>query len=208
VNTGNRLLWTTIGAVLTAAGVFGVLLSQDWLFSGTSRRTVLGPAVARRWHDWHGYAVTVFIVAGLLLAVLGFLLLRSQLRGRGGAPMHDLVLVNHPPVTVPADFSDDVALREAFVPGRIRITSNALEQALSRDLRAHATVRRAAVRLVGDPDRPEALVRLSVTADADVPRLRSHVDSALDRLAATSGIRPSVHDVVVTMADQPPARVQ
>ena len=207
MNAGNRLLWTTIGAVLTAAGVFGVLLSQDWLFSGTSRRTVLGPAVSRRWHDWHPYAVAVFIAAGLLLAVLGFLLLRAQLRGRGGAPMHDLVLVNHPPVTAPAQWSDDVALREPFVPGRIRITSNALEQALSRDLRAQATVRRAAVRLVGDPDRPEALVRLSVTADADVTQLRSHVDSALDRLAATSGFRPAVRDVVVTMADQPPARV-
>ena len=51
-------------------------------------------------------------------------------------------------------------------------------------------------------------MRLSVTADADVARLRSHVDSALDRLAATSGVRPTVHDVVVTMAGQPPARVQ
>jgi hypothetical protein len=208
VNTGNRVLWTVIGAVLTAAGVFGVLLSEDWLFSGTSRRTVLGPAVGRHWHDWHTYAVTVFIVAGLLLAVLGFLLLRGQLRGRGGAPMADVVLYNHPPRSAPAEWRADAALREPFVPGRIRISHGALEEALTRDLRDHAEVRRAAVRLVGDRRQPEALVRLSVNADADVGRLRSHVDSALDRFAATSGVRPAVRDVVVTMADQPPARVQ
>lgn len=207
MNTGNRVLWLTIGAVLTAAGVFGVLLSEDWLFSGTSRRTVLGPEVARHWHEWHGYAVAVFIAGGLLLALLGFLLLRAQLRGRGGAPMADVVLFNHAPRSAPPDWDADAALREPFVPGRIRISHGALEEALTRDLRDHPEVRRAAVRLVGDRRHPEALVRLSVTADADVGRLRSHVDSALDRFAATSGVRPAVRDVVLTMASQPPARV-
>ena len=201
IDTSNRVLWIAIGAVLTAAGVFGVLASRGVLVS--ARRTVLGPEVSRRWHDWSGWWFAAVIVGGLLLAVLGFLLLRAQLRGRGGAPMADLVLFNHPPRWAPADFND----REPFIPGRIRISSGALEQALTRDLRGHAEVRRAAVRLVGDRLQPEVLVRLSVTADADVVRLRSHVDSALDRFAATSGVRPAVHDVVVTMAVQPPARV-
>jgi len=207
VNAGNRVLWITVGAVLTAAGVLGVLASQDWLFSGTSSRTVSGPEVARRWHDWHNYAVAVFIVGGLLLAVLGFLLLRAQLRGRGGAPMADLVLSVRRPVPAPEEREDDVLSAYPFVPGRIRISSDALEQALTRDLRADYQVRRAAVRLVGDRQRPEAFVRLSVTADADVARLRSHVDSALDRFAATSGVRPTVHDVILSMPAEPPARV-
>jgi len=205
VNTGNRLLWIAIGAVLTAAGVLGALVSRGVLIS--SQRTVLGPEVSRRWHDWEGWAFAAVIVGGLLVAVLGFLLLRAQLRGRGGPPMADVVLFNHPPRLAPVEWKDDVAFREPFVPGRIRITTNALQHALTRDLATHATVRRAAVRLVGDRDHPEALVRLNVTADADVARLRSHVDSVLDRFAATSGLRPAVHDVVVTMADQPPARV-
>jgi hypothetical protein len=202
VNTGNRVLWIAIGAVLTAAGALGVLASRRW-----GQRTVLGPEAVRRWHDWGGWAVAAVIVAGLLLAVLGFVLLRAQLRGRGGAPMADLVLPNRRPDPAPEEREDEVLTGDPFVPGRLRISSGALQHALTRDLSAHATVRRAAVRLVGDRDHPEALVRLNVTADADVTRLRSHVDSALDRFAATSGVRPTVHDVVVTMADQAPARV-
>ena len=205
MNAGNRVLWIAIGAVLTAAGVFGVLANRGVLVS--SRRTVVGPEVSRRWHEWSGWWFAALIAGGLLLAVLGLLLLRAQLRGRGGAPMADVVLFNHPPRSAPAEWNADAALREPFVPGRIRIAHGALEDALTRDLRDHPEVRRAAVRLVGDRRRPEALVRLSVTADADVGRLRSHVDSALDRFAATSGVRPTVRDVVLTMASRPPARV-
>jgi hypothetical protein len=175
--------------------------------TGTGQRTVLGPAADRRWNDWGGWAVTVVIAAGFVLAVLGFLLLRAQLRGRGGAPMADLVLSVRRPEPAPEERDDEVLSEYQYVPGRIRISSGALQHALSRDLAAHAKVRRAVVRLVGDREHPEAVVRLSVTADADVARLQSHVDSALDRFAVTSGVRPTVRDVVVAMADQAPARV-
>jgi hypothetical protein len=198
VNTGNRALWITLGVVLTAAGVFGVLANQGVLISRD--RTLLGPAAVRHWHDWHPWAVTVVIVAGVVLVMLGFLLLRAQLRGRGGAPMDDLVTRDRP--TDPATESP-----QWTAPGRVRVTSGALHHALARDLQAHGQIRRASVRLVGDREHPQALVRLSVTPDADLTGLRSHVDSVLDRFATTSGVRPTVRDVVVNMADAAPARV-
>ena len=207
MNTGNRVLWIAIGAILTAAGVIGTLASLGKLSWLSRDRTLLGPEAARRWHTWHPWAVAVVIVAGLILALLGFLLLRAQLRGRGGAPMPDLVSRSQRPVPAPEEREDQVLSEVSSAPGRTRVSGGALQQSLVRDLRTNREVRRAAVRLVGDPGHPEALVRLSVTADADVTALRSHVDSALDRFATTSGVRPRVRDVVVAMADQPPARV-
>jgi hypothetical protein len=206
VNTGNRVLWTAIGAVLTAAGVLGVLLNRGTLLDRD--RTLLGPEAVRRWHSWGGWAVAVVIVGGLLVAVLGFLLLRAQLRGRGGAPMADLVMPRRHPAPAPEERDDDVlsAYPETF--GRTRVSTSALRHSLTRDLQTNREVRGATVKLFGGHDHPEALVRLKVSADADVTRLRSHVDSALDRFAATSGVRPTVHDVVVKMADQAPPRVQ
>jgi hypothetical protein len=207
VNTGNRTLWIAVGAVLTAAGVIGALASLGQLSWLGRDRTLLGPEVARRWHTWHPWAVAAVIVAGLVVAVLGFLLLRAQLRGRGGAPMPDLVSRSQRPVPAPEEREDEVLSEVSVSPGRTRVSSGALQQSLVRDLRANRAVRRVAVRLVGDREHPEALVRLSVTADADVTGLRSHMDSALDRFTTTSGVRPRVRDVVVTMADKPPARV-
>jgi hypothetical protein len=205
VNAGNRVLWVAIGAVLTGAGVIGVLASLGQLSWLGRQRTLLGPETARRWHDWHPWAVAVVIVAGLVVAVLGFLLLRAQLRGRGGAPMPDLVSRGHRPVPAP----EEEFLGEMVpTPGRTRVSTGALQQSLIRDLQTNREVRRAAVRLVGGREHPEAVVRMSVTADADVTGLRSHVDRSLDRFEATSGIRPQVRDVVVAMANQTPARVQ
>ena len=243
MNTGNRVLWIAIGLVLTAIGVLGTLASLNRLPFLAADRLLLGADAARNWHRWGGWAPLLTIIGGLLLALLGFLLLRAQIRGRGGAPMADLVLPTREPTVLtvmpadsagrsassgmPADSAgksassggprtDTVELAAVgggqslveTVPGRTQVTSKALHHALTRDLQSDHHVRRAAVRLVGDRARPEVLVRLAVSADTDVSRLRSHVDGALDRFAVTSGVRPHLHDVVVSMADQSTARVR
>jgi len=216
MNTGNRVLWITIGLVLTAVGALGALASLNRLPFVASDRLLLGADAARNWHSWGGWAPLLTIVGGLLVALLGFLLLRAQVRGRGGAPMADLVLPTPEPtvltVGAPADTVELAAVEggQSFVeavPGRTQVASKALNHALTRDLQSDRHVRRAAVRLVGDRARPEVLVRLAVSADADVSRLRSHVDGALDRFAVTSGVRPHLHDVIVSMAEQSTARV-
>ena len=196
MNTGNRVLWIAIGVVLTAAGVLGALASLNRLPFLRSDRVLLGTDAAGRWHSWDGWAVAATIAGGLLVAWLGFLLLRAQLRGRGGAPMPDLVLPAREPEvltvgehanTVELDAVDDGQSFVELVPGRTRVASRALHHALTRDLQSGGQVRRASVRLVGDRAQPEVLVRLAVSPEADAGRLRSHVDGALARFAVTSG---------------------
>jgi hypothetical protein len=237
MNAGNRVLWIAIGVVLTGAGVVGLLASLGRLRRVDNGTFLLGPVAAQRWHSWGGAAPALAIAAGLLVAVLGFLLLRAQLRGPGGAPMPDLVLPGEPPGDPILGSPDAIAPMGLAptglalgapdpdgpdnihsgpyvvgpgagpVPGRTQVASRALHHALVHDLQGGDRVRRAAVRLSGEPEHPELLVRLDVAADTDIARLHSHVDGALDRFAVTTGIRPHLHDVVVRMADQAPARV-
>jgi hypothetical protein len=188
MTVGNRILWIVIGVLLTAAGVFGVLANLGRLPGLDRDRMLLSAGVAQRWHTWGGWATGAVVLAGLIVALLGFLLLRAQLRGRGGAPMPDLRL------------GPDGA-------GHTRVSHQALQHALTRDLLGSQYVNKAAVRLVGDSDKPDVLVRLAVGPDTDITRLHAHVSGALDRFETTSGVRPHLRDVVVAMADQQPARI-
>jgi hypothetical protein len=196
MNAGNRILWIAFGVLLSAIGVVGTLASLGRLPGVDSGRLLIAPADADRWRGWDGWAFGVTIAAGLIVALLGFLLLRAQLRGRGGADLPDLVREPHPS-----------SVDSSTVTGRTHVASSALSHALTRDLQADRQVRRAAVRLVGAHQRPELLVRLAVTADADLGRLHDHVDAALSRFAATSGLRPHLREVSVRIADEQPARV-
>jgi hypothetical protein len=198
VNTANRVLWIVVGLLLLAAGVVGALASQGRLPGVDRGSTLLTPAAGERWRDWGGWAPAASIAAALLLASLGFLLLRAQLRGHAGPDMPDVLLPPRP--------SGD----EAQAPGgagRTLVTTPALNRALTRDLQTHRRVRRAAVHLTGKPRRPALLVRLAVAPDADIPELRAYVDQSLGRLTSTSGVHPHLDEVVVSMATQEPARV-
>ena len=90
MNTGNRVLWSIIGALLLAAGVVGVLASQGTFSNVDRNQPLLTTGMIDWWNARSALAAGLTIAAGLLTAVLGFLLLRAQLRGRGGAPMRDL----------------------------------------------------------------------------------------------------------------------
>jgi hypothetical protein len=196
MNTGNRVLWIAIGVLLTALGVVAALASLGRL-SGVDRdQSLITPADADRWRGWDGWAFGVTIAAGLIVALLGFMLLRAQLRGRGGAGLPDLVR------------KPDPSSVDSAVTGRTHVASSALSHALTRDLQTDREVNRAAVRLVGAEQHPELLVRLAVTADADLGRLHAHVNAALSRFATTSGLRPHLQEVSVRVADEQPARVR
>ncbi len=131
------------------------------------------------------------IAVALIVALLGFLLLRTELRRRGGASLSDPVLP--PPPDGP--------------PGRTRISTAALGHALSQDVQTHPAVRRAGVHLTGKGRRPAVTMRLMVTPEADVGAVRGHVDAALARFEATSGWRPDVAEVTVAVVHADPPRV-
>lgn len=172
MNVGNRVLWSIMGLLLLGAGVLGVLANRGWLGVNRDMALVNGTG-GQPWQRWPGWVIAILIVAGLVVAALGVLLVRAQVRGRGGAQ----------------------ATGEA---GQTVVSAAELNDSLVRDLERTDQIRHAAVRVVGDQANPQLLMRLSVTRDADVPGLTGYVDRAVGRLARTSGVHPEVAEVTVT----------
>jgi hypothetical protein len=197
MNTGNRVMWSIIGALLLAAGVVGVLTSQVEISNVDRQQPLLTTELIDWWNAHSGLAAGLTIAGGLLAAFLGFLLLRAQLRGRGGAPMRDL-----------AFGARETAASEGIDTGRTKVASSALHHALERDLATDRNVRRAAVRLTGPSEHPELLVRLAVTPEADIARVAGHLEGAVQRFTTTSGVTPDLSDVLVRIPTGAPQRVQ
>ena len=126
----------------------------------------------------------------MVLALLGGLLLTRELRGPRGRRL--------PSPTLPDG---------AAAPGRTVVASSALRHALIRDLRGDRQITRAVVHLNGRPRNPTVSIRLGVTPDADIGLVHDHVDAALRRLAATSGVRPDIREVLVNVSGPAPGRV-
>ncbi len=197
MNAANRVLWSVIGAVLLAAGVLGVLASQDRLSNVDRQQPLLTTGTIDWWNAHSGLATGLTIGGGLLATFVGFLLLRAQLRGRGGAVMRDLAFGIR-----------DASASQADSTGGTKVTSSALHHALERDLANDRNVRRAAVRLTGPSEHPELLVRLAVTANADIARVAGHLEGAVQRFTTTSGVTPDVSQVLVRIPAGAPQRVQ
>lgn len=194
----NRTLWTVIGVLLLAAGVLGVLASEGALPAADRQQALLTPEMINFWNRNEGLATTLTLVGGLLLALLGMLLLRGQLRWPGGTPMGDLHLGQ------PEPDGDEPAPIER---GDTEVASRALRRALQSDLESDRQVRNASVRLTGPTWHPQLSVRLAVTADADIGLLADHVDRVVHRFATTSGVQPDLSDVVVRIPPRAAARV-
>jgi hypothetical protein len=199
VTTFNRVLWILIGALLTAAGVFGVLSSVGAISVLNRNRELITPSMDEHWRSWGGWATAVTIIVGLVLAILGVLLLRAQFLRRGGSTMANLSRSG----TLPGATPDD-GVREA---GRTRVSASTLNHALTRDLLTDGRVRRAAVRLTGEPSKPNLRVQLAVTPDADISDLRRLVDNAVQRFSMTSGLHPNLAEVEVKVTSGQPERV-
>lgn len=202
----NRALWTVIGLVLLAAGVTGLLVGYGVLSFVDRQQVLLPSTVVDAWNRNEGWALTLTIVAGLLVALLGVWLIRAQLRRRGGAPMADLYLPQPEPAEAQPTGAEPTAASQP--EGGTEVASRALHRALQRDLESDQQIRDATVRLTGPADHPRLLVRLAVTADADVGALADHVDRVMHRFTTTSGIQPDLSEVVVRIPAGAPARVE
>jgi hypothetical protein len=179
-----------VGLVLLLGGAALALASRGQL--GADKNSALVPPSARQWwHDWGNWAIVIAIAVAVLVAVLGYLLLRAELRRRAGRSL--------PPILA-APVLD-------HMPGTTRVSTSALHYALTRDLGNHPAIRGAGVQLAGRLHRPMVYLRLAVTPEADIGAVRGHVDAAMARFAATSGWRPEVAEVTVKLDRRPPARV-
>jgi hypothetical protein len=195
VNVGNRVLWTLIGLILLGLGVLGTLMSLGRLPGANRNAPLLAPGLLAQWRQSAGWLTMALVLAGLVLAILGFLLLRAQLRPRGGPAMPDLVLTSSRP-----DSDGDPA-------GRTRVHTGALTRGLSRDLLAVPGVRHASANLSGNSRRPDLLIRLTVDPAADLDLAHREVDQALRRFTTTSGLDLASVEVDTKLTDRVPERV-
>ncbi|HEY3503001.1 MAG TPA: hypothetical protein VGN37_09505 [Actinocatenispora sp.] len=193
----NRALFVVLAVLLVLAGAAGTLAALGRLPRVDNAKHLLPHAVRDRWHDWGTAAWLVLAAAGLVVAVLGFLLVRAQLLPRLGRPMPDLLLTD--PV---ADRTDDTP------PGRTRVRAAALVHGIERDLARHPKVRRVSVGLGGDAADPRVHARLELASGADIAHLQSYVSESLSRFATTTGLDPTAVRVVLTLTDRDHHRVR
>lgn len=189
-NAANRVLWTVLGLLLTAAGVAGVLVSQGWLPGVDRHSPVLWPDLLEWWREIDPWGLLGVGLLGVVAAVIGLILLLAELRRRAAPALGELRL------------SDER-------PGRTRIRSAVIGHGLERDLARDPGIRAAAVALTGTAPRPEVWLRLDLEPQADLTTIRDHVGDALDRFARTYGLQPRRLDVTAraTGPAPPPARV-
>lgn len=177
MNTGNRVLWTVIGLVLTAAGVAGLLINLDRMPGTGSGQPVIWPELVEQGRSWRPWLLAGVIVLGLLLALLGALLLRAQLRRRGGVSMPDLRV----------DSADE--------HGQTVVGTRVMVKGLAHDLENEVGVSRATAHLGGDARRPNLHLWLTLEPGAHLDRVQGRVLNALRRFSTTTSLTPS--DVTV-----------
>lgn len=189
MDRANRVLWSIIGVVLIAAGALTAAASMGWLPGAETESPLLWAEVIEQWQAWEPWVWLVVAVIGLLLAWLGWRLIRAQFSVGGGHRMRDLKI----------DAPDG---RGHTVVGR-----STLAHATEQELERLPGVDDAAVRLLGEHREPEVQARLEVRSDASLSAVASGVSEALDRFTATSGLSPETVDVTVELAGGPPSRV-
>ncbi len=194
----NRLLWTIVGAVLTAAGVVGILARLNVMPGLPRDHGLITKSMDATWNSWGQWATGGVIVAGVIVTALGVLLLWAEVRGHAGKGMPDLRR------STKAETTPDETRYEG---GRIQVATSTLNQAFTSDLQGDIRVRRAAVRLTGTHNQPDLRLQLAVAPEANMVALRNHVDRALARFNQTSGLNPTLAEVVVKMSAARP-RVQ
>jgi hypothetical protein len=166
------VLWTIIGLVLTGLGVVGLLVNLGRMPGIDRNQAVIWPDLLRLWRDWRGWILAGVIVLGLLMALLGLLLLRGQLRPRG--------------VSMP-----DLQMTAPSGQGRTVVGTPVMVRGLANDLENEPGVRRAAAYLGGESDDPRLRLWLTLEPGTSLDRIRQGVHSAVDRFAATTSLRPA-----------------
>jgi hypothetical protein len=190
---GDRLARLTVlltGLVLVLGG--GAALSRGlgvfdrWVGAGAADRSasVLVTDDVSRWFSEHGGVVwPVAAAVALLLAFLGYRLLRGQLWP--AVPRSRVI-----------DLSDDPAV------GTTRVPSSLATSAFTADLAGIAGVEGAATTMRGDPARPVVDVRLDVAEDADVTAVLTELESgALARLRSSLELQPQATTVEVRLTE-------
>lgn len=194
-NAAYRVLWTAIGLLLVAIGGVGIAASYGALPGTDPDAPLLWSGLLNLWRGTTPAGLALFVVLGLLLALLGLNLLARLLLPRSRPAMHEV------PLGQPDRRTGDESGRTAAprLPGTTTVRGTALARGLERDLASEPEVRRASVTLTGAAARPELWIQLQVGPRARLAVIRDHVGAAVDRFVATSGLHPHRLDVTTRM---------
>ncbi len=187
----NRVLWTLVALVLVIGGGGGLAFSFGALGPSAAHADVITSHLVRQWHRGGTISFAVASAIGLVLVVAGLSLAAAELaRDTGRSRLEDFTVTGRSAAgTPPADGARGFTLVRASCLGR----------ALETDLARIDGVQGALVRLFGKPGRLDLRARLDVADDASLSSLATLARACLDRLEATSGLRPRAVDMTVTL---------
>jgi len=158
---------TLLGLVALAGGVVMLLVGAGVLGSARARSSVIDPVAADLLSANRVLALTVAIVLGVLLLILGLWWALRSLR----------------PESKP-----DVVLDDSHATG-LTVTSGALADAVHADAEAVTGVDRARVRLVGTADNPALRLTLWLQEGSDVREVWRDLDrQVLSRARTALGV--------------------
>ena len=196
-HAGNRVLWTLVGLLLTALGAVAVVANLGLLPGIENGGPLIGTRLRGLFRDIAPWGPIVTIALGLLLAYLGWTLLRRQLPDTGPAMgAYDVRAV-----------TGDRRAQDGTGSGVTIVQGSAMADGLERDLIRDPQIRRASVRLTGELPTPEVRIKIYVSPQAPLPPLREYVHAAVDRFATTSGLRPRHLDITARVDAGGAARV-
>lgn len=161
-----RVLTSTIGLLALAVGAAAVVVGQDLIGEFRADHPLVDPVVVDLLHRQPEISKAAAIVVGLVLFVLGlrwaFRSLRVELRP-------DLVL-------------------DRSAGSGLRITSDAVAEAVRADAENVTGVTRARVRMVGDDRLPALRIVLSLEDGADVRAVWEELDAVLRNARTCLGV--------------------
>lgn len=183
----DRFVLVLLGLLLTAAGALGLLAGFGAFGGGRRHRAVFDNPVGRFFGDHGDWLWPVLALVGLCLGYLALRWLLAQLT----------------PTAV-----RDLQLEPQGRQGRTELSSAAVTEAVSEEIRGYRGVSAASARLTGDEVQPELALRVQLDGRADVAALRSRIErDAIGhaRQALDNPDLPVRLDLVVT--DRKAARV-
>lgn len=197
----NRVLLTVVAVVLLAGGAAVALAGFGRLPSVPPDSPLLSRRLTDQWSGWGIAAWLVLAAVGLVIALLGVLLIRAELRVRAMRPISDLLITG-------PEVGGDGTEQGGGPAGRTRVRGVAMMRGIEQDLARHPKVHRASVELGGDLADPRVHARLDVTAGTEVRRLQSYLAESLARFTGTTGLSPAEVEVEVMLTDRDATRVR
>lgn len=181
----NHVLLVVVGLVLMAAGAFLLARHFGWI-SPLPKTERLYSRPQQRWLHEHTWA---FAVAGGVAAVVGLVALRWLLV----QPRIDRLRRLH----LDADSGQH---------GRTVLTATALTDQVEEDLESHPGVARARVLIIGRPENPTLVLRVSAHAAGDITAVREFLVADALPAARTAleaeGVPMQLHLLVAGKTEQ------